>query len=58
MKHLIVTNPFAGLEIGARVAEPDRIAEILAGEHAQNVVAVEAADGPAPGKAQKSTPQE
>ncbi|WP_020472364.1 hypothetical protein [Zavarzinella formosa] len=35
---LVVTNPFAGHDRGARITDPDEIEAILAGEHAHHVV--------------------
>jgi hypothetical protein len=40
--HLVVVRPFAGLARGDVVADPARVAEILAGAHANDVVRVAA----------------
>ena len=40
MKVLVVTNPFAGRAAGDTITDPGEVAEILAGEHAGHVVAV------------------
>ncbi len=40
--HLVVVKPFAALTRGDIVTDPDRIAEILKGQHASMVVRVAA----------------
>lgn len=47
MKVLVVKSPFAGYERGQTITDPQAVAEILAGEHAQHVTPTEAEDPPA-----------
>lgn len=35
---LVVTNPFGGRDRGARITDPEEIAELLSSEHAHHVV--------------------
>ena len=43
-KTLVVTNPFAGKNLGESITDPAEIREILAGENAHDVIAVDAPD--------------
>ena len=47
-KYLAVTTAFAGYARGDRITDPVKIAEILAGEQAAHVVAVQAPEPSAP----------
>lgn len=48
MKALVVKSPFCGYERGTKITDPQRIEEILAGEHAQHVSPTELVEPAAP----------
>ena len=48
MKALVVKSEFGGHGRGTVITDPQRIAEILAGEHAQHVAPTELEDTPPP----------
>ncbi len=50
-KNLIVTHDFGEFKHGDRISDADKVAEVLASENANKVIAVEVADKPAPVKA-------
>jgi hypothetical protein len=46
--HLVVVRPFGGLARGDLITDPNRIGDILAGEHAAHVVRVCTPEGATP----------
>ncbi|QEL18718.1 hypothetical protein [Limnoglobus roseus] len=55
---LVVTNPFGGRAAGERITDPQEMEQILAGEHAGNVVRANHEDAPAVKTTSKTSNQE